>query len=286
MKCKDAVIMISMEHDGELSQTERVELERHVSRCDECAKERASIVQLSAALHGWTDEVPSEWLAQSFKFRLADLQTEKRPSPRRSIWGWSAGISAAAAAIVLAGVLFHSPTKHVAVIAQVPHAQVQTQKPQATAKPEVKISVLPSKPIKHLKATVVAEADTNPAGYDASARVDSAESAAPKQRHHHTKFTTVAQAAAAKDKVSIEPVRKRKAKKSDAEHIVVGKLIAARNAGDDTAEMVAKKIGGAGDEMNKTVERVRGTLRRVSFVLAESTPDTGKASDSQGGSPL
>jgi hypothetical protein len=105
MKCNNARILISASVDGELSPKEQFVLDRHVSLCTECAREKAAVSGLRGAMALWTDEEPSEWLAQSFSHKLGEFMEEKRapqPAPRRRFGVFApAGLAAAALLIVM-----------------------------------------------------------------------------------------------------------------------------------------------------------------------------------------
>lgn len=275
MKCKDAIIMISMEHDGEISESERFQLSRHVLRCESCAREREMVSSLSETLHAWRDEVPSEWLIQSFKYKLAEMNSEKRIAPRRT-WAWGAGISAVAAIFAIAGLLLHTRIAPVTTVAQNPSPAVSI--------PHVEIHTVPNRlPSRPTKRIVVAKT------LDREAVVSVAKPRLGHLRHSpaatmsaHKPHMVVAKATVPTESMHFA---RQISSGSEREH-VINKLSAARKAKQETAIMVASKIDDAEDAMNQTVEKVRGTLRRVSYVLAESSTDDNNASDSQGGSSL
>lgn len=104
MKCNKAKILISAALDGEISQKETLALERHVSLCADCAREKVELAGLRVSMSSWADELPSEWLAQSFACKLADLTQEKHavePKPR-----WRFGVlGPAAAGLAMAALL-------------------------------------------------------------------------------------------------------------------------------------------------------------------------------------
>jgi hypothetical protein len=148
--------------------------------------------------------------------------------------------------------------------------------------PHVAINIVPKK-----VPVTVAELDSEQIPTVEKSRRRPARAAALRVARHHSAYAMIAKASVPDEDISLSPrAMRHEASKPDEERMVISKLSAARKARQDSAAMVAKKIDGAGDAMNQTVERVRGTLRKVSFVLAESTPDTGNASDSQGGNPL
>jgi len=82
MKCSKAQILISAYLDGELSDKERISLDSHLASCPGCAREKIALSASNNALHLWEDAEPSEWLAQSFAFKLQDLQKQPDARPR------------------------------------------------------------------------------------------------------------------------------------------------------------------------------------------------------------
>jgi len=111
MKCKKAKILISAALDGEISRKETLALGRHVSLCADCAREKVELADLRVSMSSWADESPSEWLAQSFACKLADLTEEKRavePKPRWRFGVFGPAAAGLAMAALLIVMVFHN----------------------------------------------------------------------------------------------------------------------------------------------------------------------------------
>lgn len=109
MRCKNAKILISASMDGELSQREERVLQRHVHRCAECAREQAEVSNLRDVMSAWTDEEPSEWLAESFAYKLNDEMERRTARPaRRSRRVFGTALAGFATALLAFGIIMHS----------------------------------------------------------------------------------------------------------------------------------------------------------------------------------
>ena len=143
MRCKKARIMLSAALDGELLRRQQAALERHISSCEACAGERASLSALRNTMSLWADEAPSEWLAEAFAYKLRQLQ-ERPVRVRRT--GWILGTAGAglAAAMLALVFLLHSQVQPPAPINAPEHVAVaKTQPVKQPASPKIVIKPVP-----------------------------------------------------------------------------------------------------------------------------------------------
>lgn len=120
--------LIAAHYDGETTPDERAEVERHLAGCPECARDLASMKDLSAALEPLGRATAPMSIAEGVMRAIQPA----RPSRRRWVpWGF-----AAAAALFLGALTFYvvdgdalkSPDKSVAVVSKKPAAQESPSK--------------------------------------------------------------------------------------------------------------------------------------------------------------
>lgn len=105
MRCKSAKILLSASLDAELSQRERLALDRHLASCESCSLELKNLARIRDIMSVWTDEEPSAWLAANFAEKLARLQQEKTTCKPSRLPGWifPTAVTGAAVALILVG---------------------------------------------------------------------------------------------------------------------------------------------------------------------------------------
>jgi len=118
MTCKQARRLIHLQLDGELTEADRCELDRHLAACGQCARLAQELRQLQGALReGLAATSPQAGLVTAIERRLS------RRQPRRRVSRWPYALAAAAvaaAAIVCAVALRHTPASAAAVVASGP----------------------------------------------------------------------------------------------------------------------------------------------------------------------
>lgn len=107
MTCEGVRERLSAYIDGELSEIERRQVERHLGRCVACAEEERFLRQTVALLRSLDEgSVPPDFRAK-LRARLLELpapsrQTQAAPVPAWRRFGISAAAAAAAAAVLFA----------------------------------------------------------------------------------------------------------------------------------------------------------------------------------------
>lgn len=149
MKCSKAKELLSVELDGELTPGEELALTRHLAKCTECMQEKAELSALRGEMSLWADEEPSEWLAQSFSFKLKEIMSEdqaKAPKPVRWRWNVFGPATAGVVTAALLGIMLlhnqqpveiHKATPKPPVVATTPSADKSDAKPTQPTQPVV-----------------------------------------------------------------------------------------------------------------------------------------------------
>ena len=147
--------------DGELSQTEAREVERHLLSCSECEQVRADFLSLRSQIAGYESSLEPTVQNRALKKILA-------PRPHRTGLQWAFGTPAIAFATLLIagaiiGLLFYqskreSQSQTTALVQQtpapVPSATVEKEKqPRPEASPETSSETPPATPNKNEKGT-------------------------------------------------------------------------------------------------------------------------------------
>ncbi|MHB1001821.1 MAG: zf-HC2 domain-containing protein [Armatimonadota bacterium] len=273
MKCSKARILLSASIDGELSTKEEQALEEHVSSCAVCADEKASLSGLNIVMSVWEDEEPSEWLAQSFAFRLQELSREQKPAPTRRP-GWLIGTASAGLVTVLAiaGIVIHSqftvpdtdlPVKPAVV------ASNNVSKPVTVAvnPPEVSAPA----PVKNTVNKSYATAKSNKYKYNVRRS----------KTGRYTPRPVMVAYAKLDEQGSIDLSSRH------AERMIMQKIALAQAAEGDTTSNVTDHLGEASMAMNETIEKVRGTLRVAADLMSvNQTPLDNTTIEADGGSIL
>jgi len=100
MSCQEMREKICMRLDGELTESETEELERHLKECPSCREYEKSLIEISSEMKLWEEiEVPSN-LKQRIFTRI--LKKEKRTA---KVWGISIGYYRIPAPLAWAAVL-------------------------------------------------------------------------------------------------------------------------------------------------------------------------------------
>ena len=254
MKCKEAKILLSASIDGELTPSEELVLEHHVSSCAMCAKDKAEFMRVSEAMPLWADAEPSPWLAEKFACKLAELQgyrTERMP--RKGFrWGIASAATASfAAAVLVIGLLIHGnvPPVRQATPTAPTIAQVgKTTPPPPPPKPEKDI-VIGANPVTTPAPVVRA---TRHAGRSVAHYTTPVRHAKPQPEVNVAMTPTAPSPAAAAGSVSY-------------------------GSPAGTATIVAKatiseNLGEASLAMNDTIERVRGNLQKSVDLMVSVPP--------------
>jgi anti-sigma factor RsiW len=299
MKCSKVKVLLSAELDGELTPTEEMALTRHLAKCAECAQEKAELSSLRGGMSLWADEEPSEWLAQSFSYKLKELMEEgqtETPRPVRRRWGVFGPATAGLATALLLGVmLLHNQ-------------QQPTISPEPTVKPPAIATshpvVKPSAKLAQQTVAVKPEAATEAprAAYTAPTpviRTTTYRHIAVRPTVSETRPVAVAvkSAPAPYAEISAQPMMNSKAvdsrsidpsslgtatpytgSKAIAEVTIVG---GTKPTGE---EAMKDNIGEAGLAMNENVEKLRGKLQEAVDLLVSKPPMPVKTgADANGG---
>lgn len=283
MRCSKARILISASLDGELSAREQAALERHLSSCADCSMTKAGLASVSAAMSEWSDEEPSEWLAESFAYKLGKLTEEKTAvAPRRWVWGTAtAGLATVLVAVML---IVHSRVEPPVPVAESP-VQQSVQEPRSmnpdtdgdSPRPNATPPVAAARPIQ------------TPSRVRAGDSVQSRPVARqPIVRHAAPRKNVVASAAASRPVVAPngrDTMASRSMGVSEAERLIMQKMALTRTAENGVAVQVEDNLGETGLAVNETIERVRGTLQKaVDLMVVAEMPSN--ADDNDGGGIL
>lgn len=280
MKCNNIKMLLSAELDGELSPSEELALTRHLAKCAACAQEKAELSSLRAGMSLWTDEEPSELLAQSFSYKLKELMEEGRmetPRPVRPRWGIFGPATAGLATALLLGVMLL-------------HNQQQLAKaPELTAKPPALAKSHPvDKPdVKLAQPTVAAEPET---ATEAPRAAHAAQKPATRTTtYHHIAVRPVAVAVkpapAPYAEISAQPTANSGPGNSRAFDLTsrgratpyaaskaVPQVTIVGGMKPTSEEAMKDNIGEAGLAMNENVERLRGKLQEAVDLLVSRPP--------------
>ena len=260
MKCKEARILLSAGVDGELTQSEELALEQHVTSCAGCAKDKAEFAGLSGAMPLWADAEPSPWLAEKFAYKLAELReagTERAPG-KRLRWGTlSAATAGVAAAVLVIGLLIHG---------NVPPAPMQatikspTKVVQPATQPADNTLVAENNPVKPPAAPAIEHGGQKTALYYATPV-------------HHPKSQPPVNVAVLPTPRAPEPA-------ADYNRASAEAVTAAAKS------MVSENLGEASLAMNDTIERVRGNLQKsVDLMISRPPVPVTDSTHTNGGTP-
>lgn len=275
MKCKNAKILISASMDGELSQREERRLREHVCRCAECAREQAQVSNLRDVMAVWADEDPSEWLAQNFACRLED-EFARKPARRvykqRRVLGTA--LAGFATALLAFGILLHNQLAPVQPIPPAPAGNVQSAhddgavavKPNIS-QPDKPVVTVPSaktpartntvRPPKHTVAgpsvpppNVAPTVDANPGPTPPVGRVATTGSTRNSRPNLADRGST--------------------GRDAEVKRMVMRNVMLASHTEGNAESAIADHIVHADLAMNRSVEEVRGVIRKAVDVLARS----------------
>lgn len=159
MKCSEFMRSLDAWMDGELSEEQGAEMERHADQCASCNEQRMAAEQLRSFLSRMDEEISVPLPAQA-GWRSA-IRAEARRRRMKRIYG---SISAVAAAAVVA----------FCVTALLPRTQNETSAPRTAA---VEETVLGSAPMAYVEADGLSdeaqlEASAAPAGLDAGLEIE------------------------------------------------------------------------------------------------------------------
>ena len=275
MRCKKARILLSALLDGELTRSEELALERHMSACAVCAREKAQLSALRDSMTLWADGEPSAWLAENFAHKLRRLAEEgaaARPAAiraRRRTFGTAA--AGFAAVLVAIGLLLHSQIWQPAVrdVAQHPALTGPSAPPHGAPTEAAKPSGAPA-PIKVMP--VEQRPAPAPAVQSAPVHVGARPTKRPHARPVHRPAEFVSPPAVPTP---------------EEERLVVERIATAGAAQRAAVVKVTDNLGEAGLAMNESIERVRGTLRKAADLLVSEFPMPAEDStDANGGNAL
>ena len=281
MKCKNAMILISASMDGELSQREERRLREHVCRCAECATEQAQVSNLRDVMAVWADEDPSDWLAQNFACRLED-EMARKPARRVRVQKRVLGTALAgfATALLAFGILLHNQLAPVQPIPPAPAANVQPAheptgddgatavKPNADQPDKPGVTVPPTRipgrtdtarPPKRLVAHPTAPPSGGAPAVDTT---DANPGPAPPP----------GRVAAIGSNRNTRPNLSDRGSGRDAEvkRMVMRNVMLASHTEGNAESTIADHVARADLSMNRSVEEVRGVIRKAVDVLARS----------------
>ncbi|HYZ87375.1 MAG TPA: zf-HC2 domain-containing protein [Bryobacteraceae bacterium] len=134
--------------DGEIPESERVEVERHLSDCSECAEAMQQIESASALFKRRHQELtraavpPMPWCDIREKLRQADTQVmsktlllPERPPEAVRIWWWGAAAAAVVGALLVAGLPFGTKLNAAEVLSKA----VSAEQAQPVARRHIRI---------------------------------------------------------------------------------------------------------------------------------------------------
>lgn len=250
MRCKKARVLISASLDGELSRSQELALERHLSVCAACAQEKAQFSALRDTMAGWTDEEPSERLAQRFAQKLKELgegALPARPGYRR--WLFGTATAGLATALLVLGFLLYT------------QVQPPVPVPQDSAEPPAVTTAEPP-------GTVQAEPPDVVAGVAPTQRAEDVR----RTRRYPSRLGRLSSRGAAPTRVQ------------DVESAILREVAAAKYTEGEAASTVSDGLGEASLTMNGTIEQVRGTLRMAADLVASQYPmPAGETGEFNGG---
>ncbi len=284
MNCKNAKILISASVDGELSQREQRRLQEHVCRCAECATEQAQVSNLRDVMAVWADEEPSDWLAQNFACRLEDEMARKparRIRNRRRIFGTA--VAGFATALLAFGFIMHSqfvpqqPVPPPAGNAQPANPVEQpsgddrivvnptTDQPDKPVVVAVPRTTTPAHPVtvRPPKRTVTGPRITQPDRTPTADTTRANPGPAPLS-------SRIAAAGLTRNTRPTLSGRGSTGKDAEVKRMVLHNIMLASNTEGNTQSAVTDRIAHADLAMNKSVEEVRGVLRKAVDVLARA----------------
>ncbi|MBP6963919.1 MAG: zf-HC2 domain-containing protein [Armatimonadetes bacterium] len=251
MRCKNAKILISAALDGELSEREQRILEEHLARCADCAAERTSSANLRDVMAAWADDEPSDWLAQSFAYKLQDEMARAGKPVRRPVRAIGAAVAGLATALVAFGIIMHSQLVPDQTVAPKPHPRIETAAPDSAPSDVTASSEA---------ATPDTPSITTP----------------PKPKRASVKPKVYRQARTTSPRQRAPVLASRGADQSDAEikRKVMRHIMLASATEGDAESAVADRISRADMAMNGSIEELRGVLRKAVDVLATSDAGT------------
>ena len=259
MKCKEAKILLSASIDGELTPSEELVLEQHVSSCAMCAKDKAEFMRVSEVMPLWADAEPSPWLAEKFACKLAELQgyrTERMP--RKGFrWGIASAATAGfAAAVLVIGLLIHS---------NVPQAPMQAKVTPPTTK------VIAPAPNPEPK-TLVADNNT----------VTPPVPVTTTPRHVKTPalhYTAPVHRPQPETNIAAIPPTPTPSSEGGVSGPTVAMAVVAKS-------VITENLGEASLAMNDTIERVRGNLQKsVDLMVSQPPVPVTDSTHTNGGTP-
>lgn len=260
MRCKRARIMISASIDGGLSRREESAVERHLSRCAACAREKAELTHLQDAMALWADEEPSAWLAENFAHRMKAQQEKRQPAavrrPRWLVGTAAAGLATAllAFAILVTYQLQAPPVQPTKTTLETPAA---TQPAAEMAKPPTTQPAVKPAPD---ASPSVARPDGDKGTWT---RLTGGENARPRP-------PVVSRPPRSPKRGTGSLISRGTPAPAEAERIVLKNIAAAGFANERATHAVTDELGEAELAVNESIERVRGTLRRAVDVLMAS----------------
>lgn len=294
MNCKNAKILISADLDGELSERETVALDGHLMSCAACAREREKLSAVSAAMRVWEDREPSEWLAQSFAYKLRELQLEPQAVKKR--WGiWQTGIAATGllTAALAIFIVFHGHN-------------IPVSNPGVHFTPE-RVAVAPAKPVPDthtisksgLKATISEFTNAIPNRLKVTKRIATARkrsiyvASGLRARYYRAYKPSMENRLDFHPRGAIEVASRggsadrERVEQEQARRLIMEKILKnAKSPKGDAATVAVSNLSDAGVAMDETLERVRGALRKAADVLADVPASTEVEADSNGGKIL
>ena len=253
MKCARARILISAAQDGELSPKEQAVLDRHVSQCAECAREKAAVAELHGSMAMWTDAEPSEWLAQSFSYKLGQLMDEKRTAqaaPRRR-FGIFAPVAGFAAVALLIVMLLHNR-------APIPTTPPKQSRVVATGHGQTEIP-----------AVDTAGMTAKPPANQGNKRIHGENNTVRHRTRWHPNPTHVA--VAPQPHPAPRPAPEPGTASSGA-GVIADEAAVSGVAPSAAADEIKYNIGEAGIAMNESMERLRGTLQEACDLVVAKPP--------------
>jgi hypothetical protein len=292
MRCKNIRIMISAGFDGELSESERIAVESHVSSCASCAREKARLSAVTSVMRKWEDAEPSPWLAQSFAYRLCEAGNESQVvRSKQSAWligSAAGGLITAALAFLL---MFNSQFT--------PRNTLDTSRVSDQSVTAPPAAVTPSQDTQVAESQAMVEAPAAPEAVMNSVQPEKPATArhrrvrafsVPRVRHSRTIKPVAARLVfhyRLTSQVSRGLSNGEERAQERAKELIIEKLMKmAKTPKGDAGTVVVGNLDAAGAAIDGTLERVRGALRKAADVLSESATRSEENRDANGGAGL
>ena len=281
MNCRKAEILISASLDGELTDKELLRLRRHIASCTACAHQQASLPEVVSAMHVWEDAEPSAWLAQSFAYKLREMEgAPQTAKPRRSWWllgSAAAGLVTTALAFLV--LTYYQPGPSDYDISPSPAQHINAPTKPAQSAPAVSEPVVPAKPeTAALSQQPAVESESQAAVVPQQHERSIHANYAPKHKYGLAYSRSNSRQRLGRNRrVQLSSRgysnRRRRAEEERAREFLMSTLLkTGMTTKGPRSSMVTGNLSNAGADVDYTIERIRGALRKAADVIQEDTP--------------